>query len=75
LDVEITNLYIIRIKKLGVMNMEKSEAVAYTTIAMKKLGYDQAEIERVTNIMVAEFEEYTKEVAENRADKILFHDE
>lgn len=55
--------------------MDKSQAVAYATIAMRKLGYDNVEIEKVTNAMVEEFEGYSQESAEDRADEILFNED
>lgn len=55
--------------------MEKRQAVAYTTIAMEKLGYSKEEIEKVTNAMLEELKSYTEEAAEDRADEILFNEE
>jgi len=54
--------------------MEKSQAIAYATIAMKKLGYKEIDIEHVTNLMLEEFEETSREQAEDRADEIIYKD-
>ncbi|RSK29051.1 hypothetical protein EJF36_20385 [Bacillus sp. HMF5848] len=54
--------------------MEKTQALAYTTIAMSKLGYSRREIEQITNAMLEEFEVYTEGEAEDKADEIIFGD-
>jgi Holliday junction resolvasome RuvABC DNA-binding subunit len=58
-----------------VIVVERSQALAYTTIAMQKLGYSKAEIEKVTNQMLEELKGYSEEFAEDRADEILFDEE
>lgn len=57
------------------MNLEKNQAIAYTTTAMRRLGYSKAEIEKVTNEMLNEFRAYSEEAVEDRADKILFEED
>jgi len=54
--------------------VEKNEALAYATIAMKKLGYNEIEIENVTNSMLAEFEQTSPEDAQDQADEIIYKD-
>jgi Holliday junction resolvasome RuvABC DNA-binding subunit len=55
--------------------LERNQAIAYTTIAMNKLGYSRREIESITNKMLDEFEECEVTEAEDRADEILFREE
>ncbi|UII54742.1 hypothetical protein LS684_13855 [Cytobacillus spongiae] len=52
--------------------MEQSQALAYTTIAMSRLGYSKREIEKVTNEMLADFKVYAEDEIERLADEILF---
>lgn len=52
--------------------MENGQAIAYTTIAMSKLGYTQKEIEKVTNTMITEFNDIPSDQAVQRADEIIF---
>ncbi|MCP8617928.1 hypothetical protein [Salirhabdus salicampi] len=55
--------------------MKKNHAMAYTTIAMKQLGYSKREIEQITNEMLSQFEKYGEEEVEDRADEILYDEE
>ncbi|MRG86318.1 hypothetical protein [Salinibacillus xinjiangensis] len=55
--------------------MELTQAMAYTTIAMKKLGYSKREIESITNTMLDEYKHYDDSEVEGIADEILFNDE
>ncbi|MDX5474443.1 MAG: hypothetical protein LPK00_02800 [Bacillaceae bacterium] len=55
--------------------MDTGQALAYTTIAMEKLGYTKEQIENVTNLMLKEMKVLHGESAENMADKILFEKE
>lgn len=52
--------------------LELNHALAFTTIAMKKLGYSKGEIERVTNEMLEEGKNYSLDEAEDKADEILY---
>ncbi|SET20619.1 hypothetical protein SAMN05421676_103217 [Salinibacillus kushneri] len=54
--------------------MRLPQAMAYTTIAMKKLGYTRREIENITNTMLSQYEIYGENEAEQLADEILFED-
>ncbi|MBH0231394.1 hypothetical protein [Halobacillus yeomjeoni] len=54
--------------------MDKSDSLAYTTIAMQELGYRQEEIEKLTNKMLEVLERYPEKDAENKADDILYGD-
>ncbi|OLS40383.1 hypothetical protein [Bacillus sp. MRMR6] len=54
--------------------MDTGQAIAFTTLAMKNLGYKQAEIEAVTNAMLQEIETHAGEYAVEKADNILYGD-
>lgn len=55
--------------------MEVNEIIAYTTIAMERLGYPRMEIENVTNEILVEVKKYGVETAEQLADAIIFQEE
>lgn len=52
--------------------MKKKHAIAYTTVAMNKLGYSREEIEKITNMMLSVFDTHSPEEVENIADSVLF---
>ncbi|MBA2176184.1 hypothetical protein H0266_14905 [Halobacillus locisalis] len=52
--------------------MDKSESLAYATIAMNELGYNRAEIEKITNKMYEILERVPETDAEMKADEILY---
>ncbi|WP_157130861.1 hypothetical protein [Halobacillus mangrovi] len=52
--------------------MDKSDSLAYTTIAMNELGYSRREIESITNKMLEILEKLPEQEAENQADEILY---
>ena len=54
--------------------MDTGQALAYTTIAMEKLGYSKEQIENVTNLMLKEMKVFHGGNAENIADKILYEE-
>ncbi|GAA0488140.1 hypothetical protein GWK91_12140 [Virgibacillus sp. MSP4-1] len=54
--------------------MRLPQAMAYTTIAMQKLGYTRREMESITNTMLEQYEIYGEDEAEQLADQILFED-
>ena len=54
--------------------MDTGQALAYTTIAMEKLGYTKEQIENVTNLMLKEMKVFYGDTAENIADKILYEE-
>ncbi|MED4018622.1 hypothetical protein ACWE42_03210 [Sutcliffiella cohnii] len=55
--------------------MEVNEIIAYTTIAMERLGYSREEIENVTNEILVEVKKYSVQTAEQLADAIIFNEE
>ena len=55
--------------------MDTGQALAYTTIAMERLGYSKEQIENVTNEMLKEMKLFQGKSAEDLADHILFEDE
>ncbi|MCA0970920.1 hypothetical protein LCM20_09985 [Halobacillus litoralis] len=52
--------------------MERDDSLAYATVALKELGYDNADIESITNKMLEVIRRMPDEKAEQMADKILF---
>jgi Holliday junction resolvasome RuvABC DNA-binding subunit len=52
--------------------VEKSDSLAYTTIAMNELGYSRREIESITNKMLEIIENLPEKDAEDKADEILY---
>jgi hypothetical protein len=54
--------------------MDKGQVISYATIAMQKLGYNQLEIEKVTNEMIFQMDQYTREQADNLAIDIIYGD-
>ena len=54
--------------------MDVGEMISYATIAMKKLGYNNEEIEKVTNEMLIEARTVSEDSAESLADKIIYGD-
>ncbi|WP_157842723.1 hypothetical protein [Bacillus alkalisoli] len=54
--------------------MDTGQALAYTTIAMERLGYSKEQIENVTNEMLKELRIFHANTAENIADKILYEE-
>jgi Holliday junction resolvasome RuvABC DNA-binding subunit len=59
----------------GGIVMETNQALGYATLALKNLGYNKAEIEKITNQMLNEFDNYREDEVEDIADEILYDDE
>ncbi len=59
----------------GGIQMEIKHAMAYTTIAMKKLGYSKREMESITNTMLEEFQQLEIEQVESIADHLLYEED